>query len=51
MLRIRVLLLPEGQTGEPWEHTQSSVFLSETGEHWIEKYFQLAFRGLWNNTF
>ena len=39
------LLLPQGQTVETWEHSNSSG-LSEMGQHWIDTAFHLPFRGV-----
>jgi len=37
-----MLLLPEGNMGEAWEPTTSSVLL-EIEDHWIETYFHFPF--------
>jgi hypothetical protein len=45
-----MLLLPEGQTGEAWEHSNMQDS-SENREYWREKYFHFfpIFRGLLSN--
>jgi hypothetical protein len=45
LIFIYTLLLPEGKMGEAWVTSKKSA-VSEIGEHWLEKYFQLVSKGL-----
>jgi hypothetical protein len=40
---IYMLLLPEEQTGEPWEPSNKIFLFSKMGEHWKKNTFHLVF--------